>query len=49
VRRSIGVVFQDQRLDRDLTVWETLDFHGRIPLYTQRSPRPQNPRTLRPG
>ena len=30
VRRSIGVVFQDQRLDRDLTVWETLDFHGRI-------------------
>jgi ABC-2 type transport system ATP-binding protein len=30
VRRSIGVVFQDQRLDRDLTVWETLDFHGRL-------------------
>ena len=30
VRKSIGVVFQDQRLDRDLTVWETLDFHGRI-------------------
>ena len=30
VRRSIGVVFQDQRLDRDLTFWETLDFHGRI-------------------
>jgi len=30
VRRSIGVVFQDQRLDRDLTVWETLDFHGKI-------------------
>jgi ABC-2 type transport system ATP-binding protein len=30
VRRSIGVVFQDQRLDRELTVWETLDFHGRI-------------------
>ena len=30
VRKSIGVVFQDQRLDRDLTVWETMDFHGRI-------------------
>lgn len=30
VRRSIGVVFQDQRLDRDLTVWETLDFHARL-------------------
>lgn len=30
VRKSIGVVFQDKRLDRDLTVWETLDFHGRI-------------------
>ena len=30
VRKTIGVVFQDQRLDRDLTVWETLDFHGRI-------------------
>jgi len=30
VRKSIGVVFQDQSLDRDLTVWETLDFHGRI-------------------
>lgn len=30
VRRSIGVVFQDQRLDRELTVWETIDFHGKI-------------------
>ena len=30
VRRSIGVVFQDQRLDRDLTVRETLDFHARL-------------------
>ncbi len=41
VRKSIGVVFQDQRLDRDLTVWETLDFHGRIyslPKHT-REPR----------
>lgn len=30
VRRSIGVVFQGETLDRDLTVWETLEFHGRI-------------------
>lgn len=30
VRRSIGIVFQDETLDRDLTVWETLEFHGRI-------------------
>jgi len=30
VRKSIGIVFQDETLDRDLTVWETLEFHGRI-------------------
>ena len=30
IRRSIGVVFQDETLDRDLTVWETLEFHGRL-------------------
>jgi len=30
VRRSIGIVFQDETLDRDLTVWETLELHGRI-------------------
>lgn len=30
VRRNIGVVFQDHRLDRDLTIWETLEFHGKI-------------------
>jgi ABC-2 type transport system ATP-binding protein len=30
VRKAIGVVFQDETLDRDLTVWETLEFHGRI-------------------
>ncbi|MFZ7137078.1 MAG: ATP-binding cassette domain-containing protein [archaeon] len=30
VRRSIGIVFQDKRLDRDLTVWESLEFHGWI-------------------
>jgi len=30
VRESIGIVFQEETLDRDLTVWETLEFHGRI-------------------
>jgi len=30
VRRSIGVVFQNEVLDRDLTVWETMEFHGRL-------------------
>ena len=30
VRRSIGIVFQDETLDRDLTVWETLELHGRL-------------------
>lgn len=30
VRESIGVVFQNEVLDRDLTVWETMEFHGRL-------------------
>lgn len=30
VRESIGIVFQDEVLDRDLTVWETMEFHGRL-------------------
>ncbi|NMC88607.1 MAG: ATP-binding cassette domain-containing protein [Methanomicrobiales archaeon] len=30
VRKSIGIVFQDEVLDRDLTVWETMEFHGRL-------------------
>jgi len=41
VRKSIGVVFQDQRLDRDLTVWETLDFHGRIYSIPKETRRPR--------
>jgi ABC-2 type transport system ATP-binding protein len=41
VRKSIGVVFQDQRLDRDLTVWETLDFHGRIYSISEEIRRPR--------
>jgi ABC-2 type transport system ATP-binding protein len=30
VRQSIGIVFQEGTLDADLTVWETMEFHGRI-------------------
>ena len=30
VRRAIGIVFQNEVLDRDLTVRETLEFHGMI-------------------
>ena len=30
VRKSIGVVFQDQSLDEELTAWENMDFHGRL-------------------
>ncbi|OPX63927.1 MULTISPECIES: ATP-binding cassette domain-containing protein [unclassified Methanoregula] len=30
VRESIGIVFQDITLDRDMTVRETLEFHGRL-------------------
>ncbi|MDD1704993.1 MAG: ATP-binding cassette domain-containing protein [Methanoregula sp.] len=30
VRRSIGIVFQDQSLDEELTAWENMDFQGRL-------------------
>ena len=30
VRESIGVVFQEITLDRDMKVWEILEFHGRL-------------------
>ena len=30
VRESIGIVFQDITLDRDMTVWEILEFHGKL-------------------
>jgi len=30
VRRSIGIVFQDQSLDEELTAFENMDFHGRL-------------------
>ena len=41
VRKSIGIVFQDQRLDRDLTVWVTLDYHGRIHSIPKQVRRPR--------
>jgi len=30
VRESIGIVFQETTLDRDMTTWEILEFHGRL-------------------
>jgi ABC-2 type transport system ATP-binding protein len=30
VRKSIGIVFQDQSLDEELTAFENMDFHGRL-------------------
>jgi ABC-2 type transport system ATP-binding protein len=30
VRASIGIVFQETTLDRDMTVYEILEFHGRL-------------------
>jgi len=30
VRKSFGIVFQDQSLDDQLTAWENMDFHGVI-------------------
>ena len=30
VRNSIGIVFQDQSLDEELTALENMDFHGRV-------------------
>lgn len=40
VRSSIGIVFQETTLDRDMTVYEILEFHGRLysmPPKTRRS------------
>ena len=30
VRKAIGIVFQNETLDWNLTVWETMEFHGRL-------------------
>ena len=38
VRRSIGIVFQDQSLDEELTAWENMDMHGRL-YHVPREPR----------
>ena len=53
VRKSIGIVFQDQSLDEELTAWENMDFHGRLYRSRQRygnkgSPTPQPRRAGRP-
>jgi len=40
VRKSIGIVFQNETLDWNLTVWESMEFHGRLysmPKDTRRS------------
>ena len=38
VRRSIGIVFQDQSLDEELTAFENMDMHGRL-YHVPRQPR----------
>jgi ABC-2 type transport system ATP-binding protein len=40
VRKVIGIVFQDETLDRDLTVQESLELHGRI--YSMPNPARQS-------
>lgn len=42
VRKSIGIVFQDQSLDEELTAWENMDFHGRL----YRIPAPERNRRI---
>ncbi len=39
VRRSIGIVFQDQSLDEELTAWENMDLHGRLYRITSETRR----------
>ena len=41
VRKSIGIVFQNQTLDWNLTVWETLEFHGRLYSIPKSDRRPR--------
>jgi ABC-2 type transport system ATP-binding protein len=41
VRKSIGIVFQNQTLDWNLSVWETLEFHGRIYSLPKSERRPR--------
>ncbi len=37
VRRKIGIVFQDQSLDRELTAYENMYIHGRIYIQWKRT------------
>jgi ABC-2 type transport system ATP-binding protein len=41
VRKSIGIVFQTETLDWNLTVWETLEFHGRLYSLPKDTRRPR--------
>lgn len=47
VRRSIGIVFQNEVLDRDLTVAESLEFHGRLYGMTREERRARADELLR--
>ena len=47
VRKAIGIVFQDQSLDEELTAWENMDFHGRLLPDPQRDPGTADRRTLK--
>ncbi|HKJ00555.1 MAG TPA: ATP-binding cassette domain-containing protein [bacterium] len=41
VRKSIGIVFQDQSLDEELTCYENMDFHGRLYRVPRRIRQPK--------
>jgi ABC-2 type transport system ATP-binding protein len=41
VRRSIGIIFQDQSLDDELTAYENMDFHGALYGMPKRDRRPR--------
>ena len=41
VRKSIGIVFQSEALDWNLTVWESLEFHGRLYSLSKDTRRPR--------
>ncbi len=45
VRKAIGIVFQDQSLDEELTAWENMDFHGRLYRLQQGDPGAADRRT----
>jgi ABC-2 type transport system ATP-binding protein len=47
VRKSIGIVFQDQSLDEELTAYENMDFHGRLYRIPQVDRREKIPQLLK--